>query len=128
MKRFSDKTSSSMCQAIVTKYHGATNTKGSRISATTGAGIRVYVAYDHALNIDQMHAAACEALLAHMGWGDGWVGGETGPGMWAWVRVGKVTHTRPAPHGESTMNETPEERAAKIKAYNDARKAQETSK
>ena len=36
-------------QAIVTKYHGATNFKGSRISATAEAG-RIYLSWDDSLN------------------------------------------------------------------------------
>ena len=54
-------------QAIRTKYHGPTNTRGSRISAQCEAG-RVYVPYDHALSIDGNHKAACDALLDRMGW------------------------------------------------------------
>ena len=33
-------------QAITTKYHGATDRKGSRMSATTASGKRIYLAYD----------------------------------------------------------------------------------
>lgn len=54
-------------QAIVTRYHGPTNTKGARISATASAG-RVYVPYDHALNADGNHEAAATALCAKFGW------------------------------------------------------------
>lgn len=87
---------SSNRQAITTKYHGPTNTKGSRISATTGAGIRIYIGYDHALNIDQLYAKACAALVDHMAgddanspWHGQYVGGEIGNGVWAWVQVSK---------------------------------------
>lgn len=54
-------------QAIRTRYHGPTNTRGSRISAKCGAG-RVSVPYDHALNLYDNHAAAARALLAKLGW------------------------------------------------------------
>jgi hypothetical protein len=54
-------------QAIRTRYHGATNTKQSRITASCQAG-RVTVNYDHALNLDQNHRAACEALRARLEW------------------------------------------------------------
>ena len=54
-------------QAIRTKYHGPTNTKGSRISAQCEAG-RICVHYDHALNIEGNHKAACDALRAKLGW------------------------------------------------------------
>lgn len=54
-------------QAIITRYHGPTNTRGSRISARAEAG-RTSVAYDHALNIDGNHRAAAQALMAKLGW------------------------------------------------------------
>ena len=54
-------------QAIQTKYHGPTDVKGSRISATCAAG-RVVVDYDHALNNDQNHKRAAAALLRKLGW------------------------------------------------------------
>jgi hypothetical protein len=54
-------------QAIITKYHPATNTRGSRISATAEAG-RVYIGYDCALSSDENHRAAavklCEKINA----------------------------------------------------------------
>lgn len=56
-----------MLQAIVTKYHGPTNHKGSRISARADAG-RVIVSYDHALNISDNHKAAAQALADKLGW------------------------------------------------------------
>ena len=56
-----------MLQAIVTKYHGPTNYKGSRISARAEAG-RVVLAYDYALNPDENHKAAAQALAARYGW------------------------------------------------------------
>jgi len=56
-----------MLQAIVTKYHGPTNYKGSRITARADAG-RIIVHYDHALNIDENHKAAAKALAERLGW------------------------------------------------------------
>lgn len=56
-----------MFQAIVTKYHGPTNYKGSRISARAEAG-RIIVHYDHALNPDENHKAAAQALADRLGW------------------------------------------------------------
>ena len=52
---------------IITKYHGPTNTRGSRISATVRDGSllkRVYVAYDHALSAtgDAVYRKAAEAM------------------------------------------------------------------
>lgn len=54
-------------QAIITKYHGPTDRRGSRVSATAAAG-RVYLAWDDALNSEQNHAAAAHALAAKMEW------------------------------------------------------------
>ena len=61
-------------QAIVTKYHGPTNVKGSRVSATCEAG-RVILEWESALNLEENHAAAVRALLKKLGWGGHWVSG-----------------------------------------------------
>lgn len=65
-------------QAIVTKYHGPTNTKGARISARCDAG-SISISYPHELSGQDVHAAAAMALVRKLGWstdayGD-WVGG-----------------------------------------------------
>ena len=54
-------------QAIKTKYIGPSATKSSRIQASCEART-IYVPYDHALDSDGNHRAACEALLLAMGW------------------------------------------------------------
>ena len=54
-------------QAIRTRYFGPTDHLGSRIQAKCEARA-VYVPYDHALDIDGNHAAACAALVRRMGW------------------------------------------------------------
>lgn len=56
-----------MMQAIVTKYHGPTNYKGSRISARADAG-RIVRPYDHDLTPEENHAAAAQALADRLGW------------------------------------------------------------
>lgn len=68
-------------QAITTKYHGPGNVRGSRVSAHCEAG-RVVVAWDHALDSQDNHAAAACALLRKLGWdapfhlsSGGWHGG-----------------------------------------------------
>ena len=55
-------------KAIRTKYHGPTNTRGSRIVASDSDGNRVIKPYDHSLSRDGNHDAACQALCAKMGW------------------------------------------------------------
>lgn len=56
-----------MAQAIVTKYHGPTNTRGSRISAEAEAG-KIFVGYDDALNSEDNHKLAALALIKKVGW------------------------------------------------------------
>ena len=55
-------------KAIVTKYHGPTDTRGARISATDEDGNRVTIGYPHELSGEAVHRAAAEALKAKMGW------------------------------------------------------------
>lgn len=54
-------------QAIRTRYHGPTNSKGSRISAKCAART-LFLSYDDALNSEENHAAACAALVKKMEW------------------------------------------------------------
>ena len=68
-----------MRQAIVTRYHGPTNTRGSRVSAKCAGG-RVSVPYDHELNAGDNHAAAAASLAAKLGWTGRMVGGGTPDG------------------------------------------------
>ena len=56
-----------MFQAIVTKYYGPTNTRGSRIKATAAAG-SVTVSYNCGLSQGDNHKAAAEALARKFGW------------------------------------------------------------
>jgi hypothetical protein len=48
-------------QAIITRYVCPTNFRGSRISARCQAK-RIIVEWDHALNPEENHKAACDAL------------------------------------------------------------------
>ncbi len=61
-------------QAIVTKFLGPTNTRGSRIKAIASAGSKT-IEYDHALNTDGNHAAAAKALAEQFKWNGWWFGG-----------------------------------------------------
>ena len=67
-------------QAIRTRYHGPTDTKGSRISAKCAART-LYVSYDSALNSEENHAAACAALVKAMGWDSEHYGSRIGGGF-----------------------------------------------
>ena len=69
-------------QTIETRYHGATNCKPSRISATaSGSGKRVFASYDHSMDIDGNHKAAAAKLLEAMDWRGQYIGGHTKAGM-----------------------------------------------
>lgn len=59
---------SPIMQAIRTKYHGATNTRSSRITATSSSGIKCTVPFRHELDIPQNHRAAAEALCEKLDW------------------------------------------------------------
>ena len=56
-----------MTQAIETKYLRATDTKGSRIKASAFGG-SITIGYDYALDTQDVHRAAADALIAKMGW------------------------------------------------------------
>lgn len=73
-------------QAIKTKYMGPTDYRGARIKASAEPG-SVTVPYDHALNPEQNHAAACLALAEKLDWDWGeWIGGSLDSGdFYAWV-------------------------------------------
>ncbi len=55
-------------KAITTKFHGPTNMRGSRYSATDSDGNKVTISTDYALSSEGNHDAAAIALCAKMGW------------------------------------------------------------
>ena len=61
-------------QAIVTKYFGPGNVRGSRIKATAAAG-SITVHYNSSLGTDDNHAAAAKAFALKMGWDGYWFAG-----------------------------------------------------
>lgn len=64
-----------MKQAIVTKFLGPTNHRGSRVKATCQGG-SVTLPWEHAWNPEKNHTNAARELAHRMGWGRG-VGNET---------------------------------------------------
>lgn len=56
-------------QAIVTKYIGPSNVRGSRVKASASAG-SVTISYNSALNSEDNHLAAAETLARKYGWLD----------------------------------------------------------
>ena len=55
-------------KAILTKYHGPTNTRGARISASDEDGNKVSIPYPYELSGEAVHRKAAEALKAKMNW------------------------------------------------------------
>ena len=55
-------------KSITTKYHGASATKGSRISASDGDGNHVMISKDLSMSVDDGHVKAARTLCARMGW------------------------------------------------------------
>ena len=73
-------------KAIFTKYHGPTNVKGSRVSASDSDGNRVTLSWDCALNTDQNHRRAAVALCHKMKWAGKLAEGDTRTGMvFVWI-------------------------------------------
>ena len=74
-------------KAIQTRYHGATNTKGSRISATAEGVGRVYVSYPHELSGDSVYFEAVKKLCSKVGWTGSFACGGLPDGSNAFVFV-----------------------------------------
>lgn len=54
-------------QAIITKWIGPSNVRGSRVKASCDAG-SVTLSWDHSLNIEHNHHTAALKLCAKLGW------------------------------------------------------------
>lgn len=65
-------------KAIITKYRGATNSRGSRIIASDGDRNRVTIPYPYELSGEAVHRAAADALCKKMGWTGRLIGGSLG--------------------------------------------------
>lgn len=63
-------------KAIVTKYHGATNTRGARISASDEDGNRISIPYPYELSGEAVHLRAARALCSKMKWNGNLAGGS----------------------------------------------------
>lgn len=62
-------------KAIMTKYIGPTNCRGSRIKAWDEDGNKITIGYPHELSGEAVHAKAALALCEKMGWGKDIIGG-----------------------------------------------------
>lgn len=79
-------------KAISTKYHGPTNTKGSRITAFDGDGHKASVPYPHELSGELVHYEAVKKLCDKMKWDYPTIFGGTKDGYvfcWAESVVGQ---------------------------------------
>ena len=61
-------------QSIIVKFHGPTDTRGSRFTARCDAGSRT-VAIDHAKSMDENADRAARALICKLDWGGLWIRG-----------------------------------------------------
>jgi hypothetical protein len=72
-------------QAIQTKYHGPTNTRGARISAVCAGG-KCSIPYPYELSGTEVHYKAAQTLCAKLNWNpDTLVGGCLHDGTYAFV-------------------------------------------
>ena len=55
-------------KAILTKYLGPTNFRGSRIKAYDEDNNSIIISWNHAWNVDQNHCYAASQLIKKMGW------------------------------------------------------------
>ena len=76
-------------KAIVTKYHGPANVKGTRYSATAEGGCRVILSADDSVTSDANHALAAIALCHKYGWKGELVPGGLPNGDMVWVFTGR---------------------------------------
>lgn len=67
-------------KAIITKYHGPTNCKGSRITASDSGGNKVTIGYPYELSGEEVYRAAAVKLCEKMKWDTNLLGGSTKDG------------------------------------------------
>lgn len=73
-------------QAIVTKYIGPSNVKGSRVKAACQAK-SIILNWDDAHNSYLNHCMAAKTLATKLGWFGHWVAGGLPDGSTAWVET-----------------------------------------
>ena len=70
-----------MKQTITTKRLSPTDTRGTRIKATSSSGISITVPWDFALGTDKNHIKAIKALKSKLDWKGSMVYGGTNTGV-----------------------------------------------
>ena len=76
-------------KAIVTKYHGPSNVKGARYSATAESGNRIIQSADDSVSSEANHALAAVALCNKLGWKGELVSGGLPNGDTVFVFTGR---------------------------------------
>ena len=81
-------------QTITTKYHGPTDTRGSRIKATaSGSKLFMYYGIDNSKSIEENHRDAAQALADGHGWKGRMIGGDTKAGkVWVFAAEAEYPH------------------------------------
>jgi hypothetical protein len=74
-------------KAILTKYFGPSNVRGSRVKAYDMDGNQITISYDDSEGRDNAHLKAANALLAKMGWTDLYLVGGAIKGGFAFVMI-----------------------------------------
>lgn len=74
-------------KAILVKYHGPSNTRGSRYTAKAEGNPSLTLSYNHALGADENAKAAAVALVKRMKWNCGVVGGTLPNGDRCYVLI-----------------------------------------
>lgn len=86
-------------QAITTKYHGATNTRGARYSARSESGVKVTITPPmEDIRVEDIHRLAAEALCAKLDWRGEMVQGATREG-YVFVFTGRGPNANVNAHG-----------------------------
>ena len=67
-------------QTITTKYHGPTNNRGARITATATGGCSMTIPYPQELSGVLVHLAAARALCQKLNWHGDLSAGDTKTG------------------------------------------------
>jgi hypothetical protein len=76
-------------KAIITKYHGPSNMKGSYISAKAEGVKAIKVPFDYSLDDYARHEKAALELCTKYNWGNSILGGGIDSDSMAWVFIPK---------------------------------------
>lgn len=90
--------------AIITKYIPATNTKGTRISATCTGGHKVTIPIDYSVDANTSHCYAALALCEKLGWEGDLIEGNTRYGnVYVFANGRRITNPSIDPRRKKTL-------------------------